>query len=84
MCTVLIIPIKEENIQNQIWQIKMLFKKCMLKKSKNNAVKYGCALLRRKILRIEAGDKFDSANAGLKKAKIMQLNIYVNCFNYPH
>ena len=48
MCTVLIIPIKEENIENQ------------------------------------TGKKYDSENVCLKKRKIMQLNMEMHRFNYPH
>ena len=42
MCTVLIIPIKEENIENQTGK-KIWFRKCLFKKAKNNAVEYGNA-----------------------------------------
>ena len=42
MCTVLIIPIKEENIENQTGN-KNMIRKMFVWKSKNNAVEYGCA-----------------------------------------
>ena len=38
----------------------------------------------RKILRIKLVKKYDSENVCLKKRKIMQLNMDVHRFNYPH
>ena len=43
MCTVLIIPIKEGNIEKQVGN-KNMIQKIFVQKSKNNAVEYGCVL----------------------------------------